>query len=75
MSKETRNSKAPLQVDCPTCKTKVEWIESSSFRPFCSERCQMIDLGAWSSEEYAIPVEIKDEWSETDLSKGYETVH
>ena len=42
-------------VDCPTCGTKVEWIVANKFRPFCSERCKQIDLGAWAEEKYAIP--------------------
>ncbi|SDX94320.1 hypothetical protein SAMN04515617_108158 [Collimonas sp. OK242] len=42
-------------VDCPTCGTKVEWIAANQFRPFCSERCKQIDLGAWAEEKYAIP--------------------
>lgn len=41
-------------VDCPTCKTPVEWIEANRFRPFCSDRCRLIDLGAWASEDYRI---------------------
>jgi uncharacterized protein len=34
----------------------VEWTPESKFRPFCSDRCKLIDLGAWASEEHAIPV-------------------
>lgn len=45
------------RVPCPTCRREVEWSESSAFRPFCSERCRLIDLGAWFSEENAIPGE------------------
>lgn len=41
-------------VDCPTCGTKVEWIAANRFRPFCSERCKQIDLGAWAGEKYTI---------------------
>jgi endogenous inhibitor of DNA gyrase (YacG/DUF329 family) len=43
-------------VDCPTCGKKVEWSEKNPFRPFCSERCKKIDLGAWAEEKYVIPV-------------------
>ena len=43
-------------VDCPTCGRKVEWSEKNKFRPFCSERCKQIDLGAWAEEKYVIPV-------------------
>jgi len=43
----------PTLVKCPTCKREIEW-SSSPFRPFCSERCRLIDLGAWLSEQHAI---------------------
>lgn len=55
-----------LEVNCPTCSKTVAWLDSSKFRPFCSERCKLIDLGAWADEAYAIPVEAKDEWELTD---------
>jgi endogenous inhibitor of DNA gyrase (YacG/DUF329 family) len=42
-------------VACPTCNKKVEWTEANKFRPFCSERCKQIDLGAWAEEKYTIP--------------------
>ena len=41
-------------VKCPTCQKQVEWTESSTFRPFCSDRCRLIDLGDWASEKHAI---------------------
>lgn len=41
-------------MKCPTCGKQVEWKESV-FRPFCSERCKLIDLGKWVSEEYRVP--------------------
>ena len=41
-------------VTCPTCKKKVEWVKSSEFRPFCSQRCRLIDLGEWASENHNI---------------------
>jgi endogenous inhibitor of DNA gyrase (YacG/DUF329 family) len=44
---------API-VKCPTCGRPLEWSEVSPFRPFCSERCRLIDLGAWLSEERGI---------------------
>lgn len=43
-----------MKVQCPTCQTQVVWNASSEFRPFCSKRCQLIDLGAWANEENAI---------------------
>jgi len=45
---------AMLKVKCPHCKKETPW-EGNPFRPFCSERCKMIDLGAWASEEYRVP--------------------
>lgn len=44
------------EVNCPTCKKKFNYFESE-FRPFCSERCRMIDLGQWLSESYSVPAE------------------
>ncbi|MBV1876839.1 MAG: DNA gyrase inhibitor YacG [Pseudomonadales bacterium] len=46
-----------LLVDCPTCQAHVKWVDSSVYRPFCSERCKLIDLGAWASGERAIPAD------------------
>lgn len=45
------------ELPCPTCRRQVAWLPSSAHRPFCSERCRLIDLGAWASERYAIPSE------------------
>lgn len=49
-----------FSVPCPTCQKSVPWTVQSPFRPFCSKRCQMIDLGEWASEEKAIPCETAD---------------
>jgi len=43
-------------MKCPTCGKQVEWKENS-FRPFCSERCQLLDLGRWVEGEYRVPGE------------------
>ena len=43
-----------VTVECPTCGKKVEWTETSKYRPFCSDRCKQIDLGAWAEEKYTI---------------------
>ncbi|HNO87990.1 MAG TPA: DNA gyrase inhibitor YacG, partial [Rhodocyclaceae bacterium] len=37
------------EVKCPTCGKAVLWVPENAFRPFCSERCRKIDLGAWAS--------------------------
>jgi endogenous inhibitor of DNA gyrase (YacG/DUF329 family) len=44
-------------VACPTCQRPVEWSDASLWRPFCGERCKLLDLGAWISEQRAIPGE------------------
>lgn len=41
-------------VKCPTCEARTPWTEDNAFRPFCSERCKLIDLGAWASERYVV---------------------
>lgn len=41
-------------VSCPTCETSVIWQKSSEYRPFCSKRCQLIDLGEWADEGHKI---------------------
>jgi uncharacterized protein len=45
------------RVKCPTCGREIEWSASNPYRPFCSERCRLIDLGAWLSEQRSIPGE------------------
>ncbi|RDV29078.1 DNA gyrase inhibitor YacG [Alteromonas aestuariivivens] len=41
-------------VKCPICSAPVTWSQQSPFRPFCSKKCQLIDLGEWASEERSI---------------------
>lgn len=43
-----------ITVQCPVCGKDSVW-ENNPFRPFCSERCRLIDLGKWASEDYRIP--------------------
>ncbi len=51
------SSKKPLTVKCPTCGKKLYWNELEKFKPFCSERCKLIDLGEWAMESHRIPGE------------------
>ena len=44
-----------LKVNCPTCNEIVPWSEKSPWRPFCCERCKLIDFGDWASERHSIP--------------------
>jgi endogenous inhibitor of DNA gyrase (YacG/DUF329 family) len=58
-------------VKCPTCNRELEWSSASPYRPFCSERCKLIDLGAWLSEERSIAGEkIPDHEEERDEHPG-----
>ncbi|WP_348946012.1 DNA gyrase inhibitor YacG [Chitinibacter sp. FCG-7] len=50
----TSNPTTP-QVKCPTCGQLSPYSPQNAFRPFCSERCKLIDLGEWASESYRIP--------------------
>ncbi len=57
---------ATRYVACPRCGARVAWAPSSRWRPFCSERCRLIDLGAWAAERYRVPaVEPPDDDPET----------
>jgi hypothetical protein len=49
----------PPVVNCPICGTAVKWVAESRWKPFCSERCKLIDLGQWATEKYRVPVEPK----------------
>jgi endogenous inhibitor of DNA gyrase (YacG/DUF329 family) len=40
---------------CPICKKPVDSTSANRYRPFCSERCRMIDLGTWAGEQYRVP--------------------
>jgi endogenous inhibitor of DNA gyrase (YacG/DUF329 family) len=45
----------PKTVNCPRCGAPVVWGPQARFRPFCSERCKLMDLGAWATEKYKVP--------------------
>ncbi|MCC6916831.1 DNA gyrase inhibitor YacG [Nitrosomonas sp.] len=47
----------PPVVNCPQCGEAVVWDKSSKFRPFCSERCKLLDLGQWATDSYRVPEE------------------
>lgn len=46
----------PRTVVCPTCGAQAPWTAENRWRPFCSERCKLIDLGQWATEKYRVPV-------------------
>ncbi len=43
-------------MKCPTCKKETA-AKDNPFRPFCSERCKMIDLGRWAAGDYRVPTQ------------------
>lgn len=43
-----------MTIRCPECSSATQW-EKNPWRPFCSERCQLTDLGAWAAEWYRVP--------------------
>jgi len=62
----------PLLVRCPICRVEVPW-EGNPYRPFCSERCRLIDLGAWAEGKYRIPgkkLEDESENKDRDEEQG-----
>lgn len=57
-------------MKCPTCRQELPGARSP-FRPFCSERCKLVDLGRWLDGSYAIPGEpANDDELEADLQPG-----
>lgn len=53
-------------IICPNCGKTNVWTPENKFRPFCSERCKMIDLGAWAAEDYKVAGEAIDKNKEID---------
>lgn len=58
---------AERKVACPACGREVVWNAQSRYRPFCSERCRQIDLGAWANDEYRVPVSTPQDDFNPDL--------
>lgn len=55
-----------MQIKCPQCQTLVSW-QDNPHRPFCSERCQLIDLGQWADESYRIPEAAQELLSDEEI--------
>jgi uncharacterized protein len=53
-------------VACPRCGKQVAWDAKNDYRPFCSERCKLFDLGAWATERYRVPVQEERDEPDTD---------
>ena len=54
--RQSTGIRMPRSPTCPTCRQAVSW-QDNPFRPFCSDRCRTLDLGAWADETYRIPGE------------------
>ncbi len=57
-------------VACPQCGKEVVWEQESTYRPFCSERCKLIDLGQLANENYRIPQD-EPPLDQDDTSSGH----
>lgn len=53
-------------VNCRRCGAQVAWVKENPYRPFCSGRCKVIDLGDWAMEKYRVPVQEDKDASEAD---------
>ena len=60
------HTQGPLEVACPQCRKKVVWSEKNAYRPFCSERCRLLDLGAWAAGSHRIAGEPAMDETEID---------
>lgn len=45
------------RVPCPTCRQAALYAPANPWRPFCSQRCRQVDLGAWANEEFRLPAQ------------------
>jgi uncharacterized protein len=54
---------------CPRCGQRASLDTTNAWRPFCTERCKMIDLGKWASEQFSIPAEDQPLESEEEASR------
>ena len=61
-------------IRCPRCRKETTW-EDNPFRPFCSERCKLIDLGNWAGESYRVPTRTQEEEEDGLPDTGKSTVH
>ena len=72
-----------MKYKCPTCKKDSDSEKDADF-PFCSDRCRLLDLGAWAAEKYVVSEPIFDEaeFHEADrrapckdMQKSDESIH
>lgn len=58
------------QIKCPQCGRLTVYSVKNTSRPFCSERCKLIDLGEWASESYKVPVPSSEQQLNPDEFSG-----
>ncbi len=63
-----------MTVKCPQCGKETPW-EGNPCRPFCSERCKLLDLGAWAAEEYRVEGEEARDEERNDGSESESPIH
>lgn len=64
---QTQKSEASSrQVRCPQCGKQSLFSVDNSYRPFCSERCKLIDLGQWADEKYTVPITPAEDLSDDE---------
>ena len=56
-------------MKCPICDAETTW-EGNPTRPFCSERCRIIDLGRWASEDYSVSIPLRDVSEDAEQSES-----
>ncbi len=56
-------------VTCPSCKGPSRYAADNPYRPFCSERCRNLDLGAWANESFRVEVDPADEAADQDQAE------
>lgn len=67
-----RHGRGPMkEYRCPTCRKQTTWT-GNPYRPFCSERCKLVDLGNWASERYRVPGPAADAPTESGDEDGDE---
>ena len=65
-----QNKTAPI-VACPHCGKEHQWDTGNRFRPFCSERCKLIDLGKWANEDYRVEQREQDSTEENSIPVSF----
>lgn len=56
------------KINCPICKKQTEW-QGNPYRPFCSERCRLVDLGAWADGTYSVKLDNTPEVEDSQVKQ------